>query len=86
MKVWWWWSRVLKNWRALGPWFQRRFRMLLIKSGVHWIFGFWMVWVRVCGSELRMTLVKVAASCGGGGGFVVVVREWRRSKYGGFGG
>lgn len=26
------------------------------------------------------------ASCGGGGGGGAVVREWRRSKYGGFGG
>ena len=76
MKVWWWWSRVLKMWRALGPWFQRRLR---IKSGVHWIFGFCMVWVRVCGSELRMSLAKVVASCGGGG-FVVVVRAWHGSK------
>lgn len=77
----WWRSSVLKKWSALGPWLERRLRVLLTRSGVHWMVGSCRVWVRVCGSELRMSLAKVASRGGG-----VVVRWWNWRKKWGFGG
>lgn len=62
----------MKNWRALGPWFQRRFRTLSTSSGVHRKLGFVRVSARDFGSDSRTSLVMVASSEAGGGSIPVV--------------
>lgn len=55
---------MLKNRRALGPWFQRRLRIVWTKFGVHsgWL---WRVWVSDSGlSDFRIRSVMVVRSSG----------------------
>lgn len=70
-----WWSRILKNWRALGAWFHRRLRTLLTRIGVHWNGRASRVLGRFCVSVLRMRLAMTGESSGGGGGEVVKLWE-----------
>lgn len=69
---------MLKNWRAFGPWFQRRLRVLWTRYWVQFMLWAWRVWGRAFESVLRMRLVMVM-SCGGGD---VVERWWDGGAWG----
>lgn len=72
-----WRSRSLKNWRALGPWFHSRFRILFTRSDVQQTELVFIFWVRACESNFRMRSERLAASpsaSGRGGGGVEAVR------------
>ena len=60
----------MKNWRAFGPWFHRRLRVLWTRSWVQSGVWAWRVWGRAFGSVLRMRLARVMSSDGD----VVVVK------------
>lgn len=63
----------MKNWRALGPWFQRRLRTLLTRCGVHWKLRFVRVSEREVGSDSRTSFAMVASS-EDDGDWITVVR------------
>lgn len=67
---------MLKNWRAFGPWFHKRLRVLWTRSWVHSMLWAWRVWVRALESVLRTRLVMIMSCDGGEGGGDAVVKGW----------
>lgn len=70
---------MLKNWRALGPWFQRRLRTVWTKWGVQLV----RVWrFRVIVSELSVLRINLAMAVGSGCGGGAVAEWWREDRFG----
>lgn len=68
---------MLKNWRVLGPWFQRRLRVSLTRVSDQWKLGeSRRVLARVLESEVVRTRVAMAAEEGGSGGGRWFWRRW----------
>lgn len=75
-----WRSTEAKKWRALGPWFHRRLRTLVTRSGVRvraWVSR---DRVRVLGVELSTrSVIRVSVSCGGAAAAAAAAAAaWRR--------